>query len=310
MSALNQLFRNTILSVANWQFVRSAAHRYGWRLGAGRFVAGEDLATALERVAELNADGIMATLDHLGEFVSTPEEARAATDACIATLDGIARSGVNCNLSLKLTSLGLDIDRELCERHMRLILDRAVEHDNFVRIDMEDSPRTEVTLQLFERLVRDYGPARIGTVIQAYLHRSRRDLEWLAGIGANLRLVKGAYMEPATVAYQSKAEVDTHFIQLIEQYLGAGMYTAVATHDERAIAATEAFVQAHGIARDRFEFQMLYGIRRDLQRRLAEQGYRVRVYVPYGQDWYGYFTRRLAERPANVWFVLSNLFKS
>lgn len=309
MAASGLLARKVILSVAQNRAVHKLATRHGMRLGASRFVAGEDLQSALTAVAELNRSGIWGTLDHVGEFVADPAEARASAGACVAALDGIQQSGVRCNLSLKLTQLGLDIDPALCRENLRRIVSRAAEYDNFVRVDMEDSPRTDRTLQLVAKMRDEFGPERIGTVIQGYLFRSSSDLLALAEHNTNVRLVKGAYMEPPTVAFPSKADVDANYQKLIEQYLGAGVYTAVATHDERVIRATQAFVQQHNIDRSRFEFQMLYGIRRDLQRQLAAEGYRMRVYIPYGTDWYGYFTRRLAERPANVMFVLGNLFK-
>jgi proline dehydrogenase len=309
MAAFELLARKAIMSVAQNRAVRSAATRHGMRLGAARFVAGEDLHTALRAVAELNRVGIWGTLDHLGEFVSDPGEATAAADACLAVLDGIHQSGCRCNLSLKLTQLGLDIDPDLCRENLRRIVSRAGQYDNFVRVDMEESSRTDLTLQLVAEMRDEFGPQRIGTVIQAYLFRSASDLVALAQHGTNVRLVKGAYMEPPEVAFAAKPDVDVNFAKLIRQYLDAGMYTAVATHDEQVIRTTKEYVTERSIDHDRFEFQMLYGIRRDLQRQLADEGYRVRVYIPYGTDWYGYFARRLAERPANVMFVLGNLFK-
>lgn len=303
------LARSLVLAVSQNPPVRRLAIRHGMRLGAARFVAGEDLASALRAVADLNRQGIWATLDHLGEFVSSPAEARAAADTCLQVLDEIHRAGLQCNLSVKLTQLGLDIDGALCRQNMQRILTRAARYGNFVRIDMEDSSRTDQTLDLFRELVAEFGTRRVGVVIQAYLYRSERDLASLAALGANVRLVKGAYMGPRTVAFPARAEVNANYVKLIQSYLAAGNYTAVATHDERVIEATRRFTAERGIATDRFEFQMLYGIRRDLQRRLADNGYRVRVYVPFGTDWYGYFTRRLAERPANLMFVLANLCK-
>lgn len=310
MAAFHALARRAILSLAANPAVRRVALKHGMKLGASRFVAGETLDQALQVVADLNRQGIEATLDHLGEFVSDAAEARAAAEVCLATLDGIHRTGVKSHLSVKLTQLGLDIDLDLCRENMRRILSRAREYGNFVRIDMEDSPRTDRTLALFRELFQEFGPRHVGIVLQSYLYRTDQDLQEMARLGANVRLVKGAYMEPPSVAYPSKADVDRKYIEHIRQYLASGCYTAIATHDERAIRAAQAFAAERGIPRDRFEFQMLYGIRRERQRQLAQEGYRVRVYVPYGRDWYGYFTRRIAERPANLWFVLSNLFRA
>ncbi len=310
MPAFEAMVRKVIMALSQNPTVRRTASRHGMRLGAARFVAGESIDTALQAVAELNRQQIFATLDHLGEFVADPTEARASADSCLEVLDGIHRAGLRCNLSVKLTQLGLDIDPELCKENMRRIVTRAAAHDNFVRLDMEDSTRTDRTLHLLRDLLAEFGPRRVGTVIQAYLYRSERDLQELATRGVNIRLVKGAYLEPPEVAFPAKADVDRNFVKLIRQYLLAGAYTAVATHDETIIQATCAFVAERDLPRDQFEFQMLYGIRRDLQRQLAEAGYRVRVYVPFGTDWWGYFTRRLAERPANVMFVLSNLFRT
>lgn len=307
---MQALMRQAILSIARNPALRRVAVRRGMRLGVSRFVAGETLPTALLAVAELNRRGIWATLDHLGEYVSTAAEAAAATRACLEVLDGIRSQGLRCNLSVKLTQLGLDLDADLCRSHMRQLLTRAAEYGNFVRVDMEDSSRTDKTLALVRELIEEFGPERVGTVLQAYLYRTERDLRDLARRGGNVRLVKGAYMEPPDVAFPKKSEVDANFLRLIRRSMRSGLYTAVATHDEAIVAATRRFVADEEIGPDRFEFQMLYGIRRDLQARLVAEGYRVRVYVPFGQDWYGYFTRRLAERPANVAFVLRNLLRA
>lgn len=310
MSWVTTAARRTILGVSQNAFVRNVATRHGFKLGAGRFVAGETLDEALAAVKSLNDSGIVATLDHLGEYVTNAAEADQTAEACLAVLDGIEQTQVQCNLSLKLTSLGLDLDGDLCRQNMRRIVAKAAAQGNFVRIDMEDSERTDKTLSLLRELVDEFGPAHIGTVIQAYLFRSEADLAELGRLETNVRLVKGAYMEPASVAFPAKADVDNNFIKLIHYYLQHGPYTAVATHDPAVIENVREYVAANGISPDRFEFQMLYGIRRDLQAELAQNGYRVRVYVPFGTDWYGYFTRRLAERPANLGFLLSNLFKN
>jgi proline dehydrogenase len=283
------------------------AKKYGLRFGASRFVAGETLASALDVIKELNKQGMMVTVDHLGEFVYNEEEANMMAQHCIDALEGMAQEKVDSNLSLKMTSMGLDISRELCLANMRRILDVAKQHHNFVRIDMEDYAHLEMTLDIYYELRKDYD--NVGLVIQAYLYRSADDVQKLSELNTNLRLVKGAYKESPEVAYPDKKDVDENFKKLIEMQLLNGNYAGVATHDEAVIEHTKRFVKQHGIPHDQFEFQMLYGIRTELQKQLVEEGYRMRIYVPYGNDWYGYFMRRLAERPANVAFVLKGMFK-
>lgn len=306
---MEQLLRNTFLYLAKSQATNRLAKRYGLRFGATRFVAGETIQTAIQAVKQLNQSGIVATLDHLGEFVNTREEAVEAADFCIRTLDAIHESGVQSNLSLKMTQLGLDISRDLCLENMRRILTRAQQYGNFVRIDMEDYQHNEVTIEIFSALKQEFG-ATVGLVIQAYLFKSAEDLLTLNPFEPNLRLVKGAYKEPATVAFPNKEDVDANFVKLIQIHLLNGNYAAVATHDEKIIEQVKQFVRERNISNSQFEFQMLYGIRTHLQHELANEGYTVRVYVPYGDDWYGYFMRRLAERPANVGFVLRSLVKA
>lgn len=276
--------------------------RYGARLGASRFVAGTRLEEAVAAVERLNADGREATLDHLGEFIRDKRDAILAADMCLNALDAIQSYGLHANLSLKLTSLGLDIDKELSERLLRSILDRASQQGCFVRIDMEDYARCQPALDLYKKLKSEY--SNVGIVIQAYLRRSKDDVREL-GKGVNLRLVKGAYKESSEVAFARKKEVDDAFAELIALQLSQG-YAAIATHDENMIDQSLKCIQEQHVPRDRFEFQMLYGIREDLQCKLASEGYVVRVYVPYGEDWFGYFMRRLAERPANLWFLLKH----
>jgi proline dehydrogenase len=283
------------------------AKKYGLQFGAGRFVAGETIEKAINAVKELNTSGKVVTLDHLGEFVFTEEEANESASMCIQTLDAIAQSGVQSNLSLKMTSLGLDISKELCLKNMRRILDRAKMYDNFVRIDMEDYDHCQISLDIYRELRQEYD--NVGIVIQAYLYRTEQDMQDLNKDQANLRLVKGAYKESETVAFPEKKDVDENYKKIIKTHLLNGHYTAVASHDEQMIDYTKSIVEEHSIPKDQFEFQMLYGICVELQDKLVEEGYKVRVYVPYGIDWFGYFMRRLAERPANVWFVLKNLFK-
>jgi proline dehydrogenase len=304
------LSRKIVLTIAGNKLVSGFIKKYGMRLGAARFVAGETLKEALEQVQLLNRDGLVVTLDHLGEFVKDEREALAATQACLDVLDGIKRTGVNANLSLKMTSLGLDLSKELCMKHMRMILDKAREYDNFVRIDMEDYAHIDVTFEIFEELKDEYGK-HVGLVLQAYLYRTVDDMKRLNEKyeDNNLRLVKGAYMESPKVAFPNKADVDKNYLKIIEMHLLAGKFAAVATHDDMAIQFTKEFVKKHNIPREQFEFQMLYGVRPETQRELVKEGYAMRVYVPYGNDWYGYFSRRIAERPANALFILKNMFR-
>lgn len=305
---MEAFLRSTLLRLSQSRTMNRAARRYGLRFGANRFVAGETIESAIEVVGELNRRGILATLDHLGEFVTTETEAVEAADYCIRTLDAIRASGVRSHLSVKLTQLGLDISPELCRENIRRILDRARQHGNFVRIDMEDYAHNQVTIDLFKALHEEYGNT-VGLVIQAYLYKSEQDIDDLSPLRPNLRLVKGAYKEPKEVAFPLKQDVDRNFLRLIQKHLLYGNYAAVATHDVNVITAVKAFVKEHGIPNTQFEFQMLYGIRPQLQEQLAREGYTMRVYVPYGDDWYGYFMRRLAERPANVAFVLKSMIK-
>lgn len=270
-----------------------------------RFVAGVELNEALGNVQKLNSAGLTATLDYLGESVHTAAEAGAAAAQYIALLHGIERIGAQCNASLKLTQMGLDVDRALCVRNVERILAQAAAFNNFVRIDMEGSGYTQATLDIFNELYARY--KNVGIVIQAYLYRSEADIRALNKLGARVRLCKGAYNEPASVAFPAKADTDNNYIKLMQMLLSEGNYPGIATHDERMIEATRSYAAKQGIAPDRFEFQMLYGIRRDLQEQLVREGYRMRVYVPYGEEWYPYMVRRMAERPANLLFVLKGL---
>jgi proline dehydrogenase len=267
-----------------------------------RFVAGEDLDTAIEHARVINANGMAVSLDLLGESVIDEAEARAAGDAYIGILDRIQETGVNSNISIKLTMLGLDIADEFAWQQLERIIARADELGNFVRIDMEASAYTERTLALFRR-IHDLCPQSVGIVLQSCLYRTDRDLEEMIECQARVRIVKGAYLEPPSVAYPHKADVDEAFQRHVERLLEAGNYPAIATHDDRILRAAWRFATQNGIERSRFEFQMLYGVRRDMQEQLVDQGYNMRVYVPYGRSWYPYFTRRLAERPANVLFI-------
>ncbi|WP_308858202.1 proline dehydrogenase [Paenibacillus sp. R14(2021)] len=304
---MDMLLKNMFQALGKSRSANRLAKKYGLRFGAARFVAGETIKQSIDAVRRLNEDGRMATLDHLGEFVFSSEEAEESANMCMQTLDAIAESGVTSNLSLKMTSLGLDINRELCVNNMKRILSRARSHNNFVRIDMEDYAHCQVSLDIYRELREQYD--NVGIVIQAYLYRTVQDVTDLNGLKANLRLVKGAYKESADVAFPEKKDVDENLKRIIRLHLMNGNYAAVASHDEAIINFTKDFVREQGISKDAFEFQMLYGICEDLQKQLVQEGYRVRVYVPYGVDWFGYFMRRLAERPANVWFVLKNMLK-
>jgi proline dehydrogenase len=299
--------RKVILTVAGNRVVSNAAKRYGLKLGANRFVAGTTLDAAIDVCRDLNKRGIVVTLDHLGESVLDTREAAATVDAYLALLDAIKSAGVNSNVSLKLTAMGLSFDPALARQNVEKIVARAAELDNFVRIDMEDTPYTTITIDIAKDLYKKYG--HVGTVIQSYLYRSEQDVQDLGALHMNLRIVKGAYKEPANLAYPRKADVDENYKKLVALHLKNGNYTAIATHDENMIAWAQRFVTEHNIPRTQFEFQMLYGVRMNRQEELAREGYKVRCYVPYGEMWYPYFTRRLAERPANVGFILKNLFK-
>jgi proline dehydrogenase len=283
---------------------------------AGRFVAGETIEEAITVAREMNRQGMRVSLDYLGESVTEAAEARAARDEIVRLLDRIQATGVDANVSLKLTQLGLKIDPELAFENLRCVLERARLHGNRVRIDMEDSPTVDVTLDLYRRLRDEAGFGNsVGVVIQAYLYRSEEDVRWLIDEGAWVRLCKGAYAEPAEVAFPVKADTDGNYVKLMQLLLSEearanGVYLGVATHDEKMIEATKRYARTNGIRPQEYEFQMLYGIRRELQRALVEQGYQMRVYIPYGTAWYPYFMRRLAERPANLWFFVNNLFRS
>lgn len=272
-----------------------------------RFVAGEDLADAVEAIRQLNRQRISASFDHLGESINSEAETRQEVDEYIRVLESINSSKLDSNVSVKLTQLGLDVSQELCYANTRAIVEAACGYDNFVRIDMEESTKTDATLQVFKRLRSEF--ENVGIVVQAYLYRTEKDVEELLQIGARIRLCKGAYKEPPEVAFPRKADVDANYVKLMRMLLPSGIYHGIATHDEKMIEAAKQFAKDHGIGPDKFEFQMLYGIRRDLQQKLVQEGYRMRVYVPYGRYWYPYFMRRLAERPANLWFVLRNMFK-
>jgi proline dehydrogenase len=291
--------------------LKRLASRYGMRQPNGfarRFVAGESLAEALDAARALERQGLAVTLDHLGERVTASDAALAAARDYIETMRAAAAAGISRNLSIKLTQIGLDIDRATATDHLRRVLDAAAAADVFVRIDMEGSAYTAETLDIFERLWT-LGYRNVGVVIQSCLRRSAADIARLNAIGARVRLVKGAYREPKDVAFQAKQEVDARFVELMHELLAHGASPAIATHDPAMIAATQEYASRHGIDKSRFEFQMLFGIRRDLQTALAAAGHPFRVYVPFGREWFPYFMRRLGERPANVGFVFRSLMR-
>jgi proline dehydrogenase len=290
--------------LAQSDVLRRLASRYGMRKPtsfARRFIAGETVEEAIAAARAVQERGFLLTLDYLGEGVVNFAEADAATREYLRIIDVVMRSGIERNLSLKLTQLGLTVDRASAVDNLRRILDRA--EGFFVRIDMENSPYTDVTLQVFETLW-DQGYRNVGVVLQADLYRTEEDIRRVMALGARIRLVKGAYKEPKSIAHVSKADVDRAFGRLMQLLLADGTYPAIATHDEALIVETKRFAVERHVATDRFEFQMLYGIRRDVQAALLREGYRVRVYIPFGRQWFPYFMRRLGERPANVGFVI------
>jgi len=300
--------------VTNWSFA--------WRT-ASRFIAGTKLDEAMRVVRELNAKGINTTLDHLGEHTNTPEESQQATDDIFATLDALgADLSARGNVSIKLTQIGLGLDESLCAGNLERILARAKQNNTFIRVDIEDTPYTDKTMNLYY-MMREKGYANVGMAVQAYLFRAEADTRRLLQDKTPIRLVKGAYKEPPDKAFPKKADVDANYDLLTKLMIDASLANqskrssdgrippipAIATHDEKRIAFAKQYAEKVGLPRDGFEFQMLYGIRRDLQERLVKEGYAVRVYVPFGTHWYPYFMRRLAERPANIWFFISNFFK-
>jgi len=303
------MLRSTLLKLSNSKsFAHWVTSNGTTRRMSHRFVAGETLDEAIEASRACNDAGMAVTLDCLGENVSTPADAQKVRDSYLAIYDRIAREKLNANVSCKLTQLGLDISPEFCEGLVLSITERAAAYDSFLRIDMESSIYTQRTVDLVKR-VRAQTPC-VGTVIQSYLYRSENDIHDLLAYGCRIRLCKGAYKESEEVAFARKADVDANFVKLTRILLSSGFYHGIATHDPRMIAVAIRFAAEKKISRDDFEFQMLYGVRTDLQRQLVRDGYRVRIYVPYGQEWFPYFMRRLAERPANLGFFIRNFFRS
>ncbi|HEX6923277.1 MAG TPA: proline dehydrogenase [Bacillales bacterium] len=302
---MEQLLRNFFLFLGGNRQLTKLAKKYGMKLGADRFVAGATLESAFSTIKDLNNQGFSVTIDHLGEFVDNEQEANDMANHCIEGIKGIDKEDLDSQLSLKLTSMGLDIDRDLAVRNMKRILDTAKQHGVFITIDAEDYEHCEATLDVFKELKAEYD--NIGTVVQAYLYRTVDDIQDLNPYHPNLRIVKGAYKEAPEVAFPDKKDVDENFKNLILIHLLRGNYTAIATHDDEVIRFTQELVKKHNIPKDRFEFQMLYGIRLERQKQIIDEGYKMRIYVPYGEDWYGYNMRRLAERPANVAFVAKGI---
>jgi proline dehydrogenase len=299
---LDAALRRVILSAADNPQVRRVVSKHGMRLGGSRFVAGETMDDCVRVLRELNDKGLYANTTLLGEAVRDEEEARAVADEYVVLVDRLSAEELRANVALKLTHLGLELDEDLAYDNLRRIVDRG----SFIRIDMEQSAFVDATLRIY-RCLRADGFDNVGTVLQAYLYRTEQDLEELLPLHPNLRLVKGAYLEPAEIAYPKKADVDTAYVRLLDTMLRAGGYTAIATHDESIIEHAIRFADEHAVPHDTFEFQMLYGVRPQLQLDLAARGYKVLVATPFGPEWYPYLMRRLGERPANVLFLLRNL---
>lgn len=306
IDALSKSFFHTL---AGSSALKSLASTYGMRNAhsfARRFIAGETLEEAIGAARQIEARGQTLTLDLLGESVTSLDAAAAATKTYLGIIDQVVQAGITRNISLKLTQLGLDLDPARAADHLRLILDAAQKAGFFVRIDMENSPYVDVTLDIWET-VWNQGFKNVGVVLQSALHRSEQDLRRVIAAGGRVRLVKGAYKEPREVAHQAKSDVDVAFVRMMQTLLAEGTFPAIATHDEKMITAAKEFAAAKGIGKDRYEFQLLFGVRRDLQAALHGEGYGMRVYLPYGREWFPYFMRRLGERPANVGFVVRGI---
>jgi proline dehydrogenase len=304
------LTRSALIYLSRREGLKDFAARFSlFKKLTTRFIAGESIDEAVAAIREVNAHGSSASFDHLNESVSSTAETEAEVREYLDVLTRIDETGINSNVSIKLTQFGLEIDPELAYRNARRVVEDAARRGNFVRVDMEGSNVTQATIDVFKRLRAEFGLNDVGIVLQSYLYRTMDDARDLLRIPARIRLCKGAYNEPPEVAYPDKKDVDQNYIRVMQVLLSSGIYHGIATHDPRMINATLEFAKREGVSKGAFEFQMLYGIRRDLQEQLARDGYGMRVYVPYGKHWYPYFMRRLAERPANIWFVLKNLWK-
>ncbi|KZN98176.1 proline dehydrogenase family protein [Bacillus badius] len=298
------MLKDLFIGLSQNQFLNSAAKKYGLKLGAQSVVAGTNIEETIRSIKELNAHGISCTVDNLGEFVYKKEEATEAKEQILEVIEAIHKNQADAHISLKPTQLGLDIDYNFCLENLTEIVDRASKYDMFINIDMEDYSHLQPSFDILDELSKKYD--NVGTVIQAYFYRAEEDIQKYKNY--RLRIVKGAYKEPEEYAYQDKKDIDTNFIKLIEWHLLNGKFTSIATHDHRIINHVKDFVKANNIPNDKFEFQMLYGFRKDMQLQLAKEGYNFCTYVPFGKDWYGYFMRRLAERPQNLNLVAKQVF--
>ena len=304
------LTRSALIYLSRQEGLKDFAARFSlFKKLTTRFIAGESIDEAVAAIREVNTHGCSASFDHLNESVSSIAETEAEVREYLDVLTRIDETGINSNVSIKLTQFGLEMDPELAYRNARRVVEEAARRGNFVRVDMEASNVTQATIDVFKRLRAEFGLNDVGIVLQSYLYRTMDDAQDLLKIPARIRLCKGAYNEPPDVAYPNKKDVDDNYVRVMQLLLSSGIYHGIATHDPKMIDATIDFAQSEGVAKAAFEFQMLYGIRRDLQEQLARDGYGMRVYVPYGKHWYPYFMRRLAERPANIWFVLKNLWR-
>lgn len=296
--------KNFFIYLSNNKLLNEGAERFGMRLGAQHVVAGTNIEEAIQSIQELNAQGISCTLDNLGEFVSERSEALAAKGKVLEAIESLHKHEANAHISIKPSQLGLDIDHDFCLSNIKEIVEKATEYSMFVNFDMEDHARLQPSFDIFDEIAKEYD--NIGTVIQAYFFRAEEDVKRYQDY--RLRLVKGAYKESEEVAYQDKAEIDANYIKLIEWHLLHGKFTSIATHDHEVIYHVQKFVEENNISRDKFEFQMLYGFREDMQKSLAKEGYNFCTYIPFGHDWFGYFMRRLAERPENINLMVKQVF--
>ena len=302
--------RSALLYLSRHEGLKDFAVRFRpFKKMTRRFVAGEDIEEAIAAIRELNKLNCTASFDHLNESVTSAAETEEEVREYLSILARIDETGIRSNVSIKLTQFGLDIDPELTYKNARRVVEEAARRGNFVRVDMEQSSVTQITIDIFKRLRSEFGLNDVGIVLQSYLRRTYDDAQELLKIPARIRICKGAYNEPPEVAFPDKKDVDDNYIRVMKLLLSSGTYHGIATHDPNMINATIRHARDEGIGKEAFEFQMLYGVRRDLQEQLARDGYNVRVYVPYGKHWYPYFMRRLAERPANIWFVMKNMFK-
>jgi proline dehydrogenase len=302
--------RNALLFLARQEGLKDFATRFSpFKKMTTRFVAGEDIEEAIAAIREVNTKNCTASFDHLNESVASAAETEAEVREYLQILSRIDETGIRSNVSIKLTQFGLEIDPELAYRNARRVVEDAARRGNFVRVDMEASNVTQVTIDIFKRLRAEFGLNDVGIVLQSYLRRTMDDVHDLLKIPARIRICKGAYNEGPDVAFPDKKDTDANYVRVMQVLLSSGIYHGIATHDPNMINETIRYMRREGIGKEAFEFQMLYGVRRDLQEKLARDGYNMRVYVPYGKHWYPYFMRRLAERPANVWFVLKNMFR-